>query len=88
MSGPEEDDAPEDIAEEVVPEVRMFFVRRTQLPDVYELYDSAERALAGEPGAPIAGVPTLRASMALREAVPGVALPFEFSQRFGRWVVL
>ena len=82
--GEEEEEEEEEVVETIV---RDFFVRRTQLPDVYELYNTYERAQAGEPGAPIAGVPTMRDSVALREAPPGVAVAFEWSARFERWTL-
>ena len=65
-----------------------FYVRRTELPDVYELYGEAAQAksAAGLPGAMIAGVPSLRASAALRAARPDVPFEFEFNERFQRWV--
>lgn len=70
------------------PDDRPFFVRPTDVPDVYELYDTAELYDA-RGGAMLAGVPTLRDSAALREATaanPGAPLMFSFSARFGKWV--
>lgn len=65
---------------------REFEVRRTGMPDVYELLqDDGRPAL-------IAGVPTLRASRAMLDAfagMPGHAtarMTFAFSRTFGKWV--
>jgi hypothetical protein len=66
-----------------------FYMRRTAMPDVYELYETAQGASEGRPGAPIAGVPTLAASEALREAcvrAPNEPVWFEMSAKFGKWV--
>lgn len=73
-----------------LPEDRPFFIRPTDVPDVYELYDTAESCAKGG-GSMLAGVPTLRDSTALREAAsargsPGQPLMFTFSARFGKWV--
>jgi hypothetical protein len=66
---------------------RAFFIRQTDVSDVYELYDTAEAAAKGG-GSLIAGVPTLRDSAAMREAAstPEVAVQFAYSARFGKWV--
>ena len=64
---------------------RAFYIRRTEMPDVYELYDTAVAAALGG-GAQIAGVPTLRDSTTLRDAQAGVPLMFSFNPRFGKWV--
>lgn len=73
----------------------VFHVRRTHLPDVYHLFDSAE---AGQRGAHtgealVACVPSLAASRWLRARFegPGAAhsalpLPFRFESSFGKWV--
>jgi hypothetical protein len=69
--------------------VASFFIRRTDMPDVFELYDTFAQAQVGSPGAPIAGVPTLRASEVLRaaqRAAPDAPIAFAFSARFGKWV--
>ena len=70
-----------------------FFVRRTDLPDVFELYRTAAEAAAGpapgtEGSVPIAGVPSMRASALLRAAAgarPPAPVEFELSSRFGKW---
>jgi hypothetical protein len=69
------------------PRVRTFHVRATTMPDVYELYDTAEAAAHGTAGAPIAGVPTMRHSSLLKLAVSvGGPLEFVFSDKFHKWV--
>ena len=98
LVGPEGPEGPEglnsdefvgDAGSTVMPEEepeREFYIRRTEMPDVYELYDTAAQADVGSAGAPIAGVPTLRHSAALRDARFGTPLRFNFSARFGKWV--
>lgn len=68
------------------PASRAFFIRRTDMPDVYELYDTAEGASKGHAGAPIAGVPTLRVSEALAAAPDGAPVMFSFNSRFDKWI--
>lgn len=70
----------------------MFHVRRTGMPDVYELFatrDDMDRVPVGA-GKLLAGVPTLAASRSLESAMAACGgdahLRFTYSQRFGRWV--
>ena len=73
-------------------DVREFFVRATPMPDVYELHDTYASALAspgfGAQDALLAGVPSMKASAALRSARPGKPVAFELSAKFGKWVPL
>lgn len=76
------------------PPLRLFYVRPTAVPDVYELYDSEDGARTGAAGAEIAAVPSLRASRAMRDACSSrptlspPAIMFEYSRRFRRWLPL
>ena len=71
-----------------------FFVRRTNLADVFELYDTETDAINGSVNvgsAPIAGVPTLKASELLRDAStsrPPKRIEFVMDARFGKWTPL
>ena len=85
--GDEEEEEEEEEGADEPPRVSTFFVRRTDTPDVFELYDTAEQAAVGSAGAQIAGVPTMRDSEALRNAPAGEPVLFAFSRRFGKWVV-
>lgn len=72
-------------------ETAVFYVRRTNLPDVFELYKTEEEAVHGgvhAGQAPIAGVPSLKASELLRDASssrPPKAIEFVMDSRFGKW---
>lgn len=69
----------------------VFHVRRTAMPDVYELYVRKEHIGLAPPDA-VAGVPTLLASQALRDAFVSVGdhdcvtMPFRFNAKFRKWV--
>lgn len=69
-----------------------FFVRRTNLPDVFELYDTETDALNGSVhvgSAPIAGVPTMKSSELLRDAStsrPPKQVEFVMDPRFKKWI--
>lgn len=72
-------------------ETAVFYVRRTNLLDVFELFDTEEEAVHGSAHAgqaPIAGVPSLKASEMLRDASasrPPKAIVFEMDPRFKKW---
>lgn len=95
---PEGDDgaAGGDDGEPPEPERRaVLFVRRTGMPDVYELFESKEDAASTAVGSAVlvAGVPSMHASQALAAAFAGgapptavVPLTFRFDPRFGRWI--
>ena len=86
-----EDDETEDKDEEKEKERATFFVRRTNLPDVFELYRTKDEAIHGNADvgqAPIASVSSLRASELLREASttrPPRSIEFEMDPRFRKW---
>lgn len=65
-----------------------FYVRMTPVPDVFELYASAQEAAMGRPGAQIAAIPSLRDSQTARTAAEaGTATLFKrIPGKFdGRW---
>jgi hypothetical protein len=63
-----------------------FYVKKTSIPDVYELHEtSSSRTTPGV--APIAGVPSIATSKLLRDAsASNTPLEFSMSRRFGKWV--
>jgi hypothetical protein len=85
------DDEDEPVEEPALPQTAHFFVRRTNLPDVFELYETETDAINGSVhvgSAPIAGVPTLKASELLRDAStsrPPKRVEFVMDARFGKW---
>lgn len=83
----EEPQGPEEEPEEEPALRSLFYVRATQKPDVYELYERRRDVADGIPGTPVAGVPTMQASGRLRRAATsGEAVWFEWVPRFNRWV--
>lgn len=89
--GDDEEEAEEEDGDERRPaEEAVFYVRATNVPDVYELYASMSDALDGLPGAPIAAIPSMHDSRLMREAARGLT-PTRFQRspgRFdGRWTV-
>ena len=78
--------------DEDVEESKLFFTRRTAMPDVYELFER-EADVGVRPCDHTAGVLTIDASRRLSLAFTGVpvhsavVMPFVFNRRFSRWVL-